>query len=101
MTPFRDLSKPVKLRGTGLIERYVPPSPTKKIARIRDWSQKAGIPDIAAVWDEIYYADIRNAVFHADYTPSDTEFRMMKGQYSSGRGFPHFSGAVSRVGSAH
>jgi hypothetical protein len=87
MMPFHDLAKPVKHKSTGFIEKYLPPNPTKKIARIGELSRKAGLPDVGAVWAEIHYGDIRNAVFHADYTLTDTEFRMMKGRYSSSKGY--------------
>jgi len=86
MTPFRDLAKPMKQKS-GLFQKYLPPSPGKKIGRIREWAQKAGLPDLNAVWDEIHYGDIRNSVFHADYTLTTTEFRMMKGRYSPSKGY--------------
>jgi hypothetical protein len=43
--------------------------------------------DSPAFVAKVGLAEVRHAVFHADYTLSDTEFHMVKGHYLSPRGY--------------
>ena len=73
-----DLSRPIKTKKGIGAEKRIPPSPNKKIARLHEYVQKAGMPEVSAALKDIYISEIRNAVFHADYTLSDTEFHMIR-----------------------
>ncbi len=88
LAPFADLARPVETKkkagGSG---KQVPPSPRKKITRIHEYSIKAGKQEVSAALKEVYLSEIRNAIFHADYTLSDTEFHMVKGYYHSPEGY--------------
>ncbi|MGH8773518.1 MAG: hypothetical protein ACREV2_20435, partial [Burkholderiales bacterium] len=79
MTPFIDLRRKRK-------NRTIPPALSSKIQRVNALSAKAGV-DTSSLFDEIYFKDIRNSVFHADYTITDTEFRMLDGVYKSSKGY--------------
>jgi hypothetical protein len=68
-------------------EKRVPASPNQKIARITEYAPRAGIPAIGATFKDIYLSKVRNAVFHADYTLSDTEFHMIRDYYHSPHGY--------------
>jgi hypothetical protein len=54
-----------------------------RVAEIAHLAAKVGVD--MTLFDEIYFKDIRNSVFHADYTLTDTEFRMLDGLYKSTR----------------
>lgn len=75
--PFRDLFVlPAKKKhGLGVIR---PPSPTRKIGRIKRLAEEAKLPAIPAAFDSFYDGVIRNAVYHSDYTLVDGEFRLLK-----------------------
>ena len=73
MDPFRDLRKRGKQSG-------VPPALGAKIQRVNELAAKVGI-DTASIFSEIHSSDIRNSVFHADYTLTETGFRMLHGLY--------------------
>jgi len=45
------------------------------------------MPEIGAALKDTYFPEIRNAVFHADYTLSDTVFHMIRDYYSSPKGY--------------
>lgn len=79
MNPFRGLAKN---RGT----RVLPPTLSKKMGRVSELSAAVGI-DTKALFDEVFFPDIRNAVFHADYALSDTEFRMLGGWHKAPEGY--------------
>ena len=73
MDPFRDLRKRGKQSG-------IPPALGAKIQRVNELAAKVGI-DTASIFSEIHSRDIRNSVFHADYTLTETGFRMLHGLY--------------------
>jgi hypothetical protein len=85
--PFGDLSRPIKAKKGGGAKKQIPPSPNAKIARLREYAEKAGLPEISAALNQTYMAEVRNAVFHADYTLSDTEFHMIRDYWKSPRGY--------------
>jgi len=43
--------------------------------------------EISAALNEIYKSEIRNAVFHADYTLTDSYFHMVRGHWLSPKGY--------------
>ena len=45
------------------------------------------MPQVSAALKDVYISEIRNAVFHADYTLSDAEFHMIKDYYHSPKGY--------------
>lgn len=71
MGPFSDLWRQ---RG----RRSIPPAVSAKIRRVNELSSKVGVDTQSSV-EEFYFKDIRNAVFHADYALTDTEFVMRGG----------------------
>ena len=79
MAPFFDLRRQRK-------NRTISPALSSKIQRVNDLAAKVGI-GTKSLFEEIYYKDIRNSVFHADYTITDTEFRMLDGLYKSSKGY--------------
>jgi hypothetical protein len=87
LSPFADLSRPSKTKNVIGAERLIPPSPNKKIKRLHQYATKAGTPEVCAAFKDIYLPEVRNAVFHADYTLSDTEFHMIKDYYLSPKGY--------------
>jgi hypothetical protein len=86
LSPFYDMGRPVGKKSADAGKR-IPATPNQKIARVSDYAEKAGMPAIASVLKAIYLPDARNAVFHADYTISETEFHMIRGYYQSPRGY--------------
>ncbi len=101
--PFHDLGRTVKSKKSGAGEKRVPPTPNQKIVRVCDYATKAGMPEIATVLKAIYLPEVRNAVFHADYTLSETEFHMIRGYYLCSQGYltrdvplPELLGIVDR-----
>ena len=85
--PFADLARPIKTKKGINGEKRIPPSPNKKIARLHEYATKAGMPEVSSALKNIYLSEIRNAVFHADYTLSDTEFHMIRDYYHSPKGY--------------
>lgn len=75
--PFRDL-----WRKFG--KDQVPPSVNAKIKRIATLGEQSGV-DVAALLSEFHFSSIRNAAFHADYTLTDTQFRMRHGWHVTER----------------
>ena len=59
-------------------DRGVFPSPGVKIDRLREAAQAAGMPDVVAPMREIWDRDLRNAIFHADYSVYGGEVRFRK-----------------------
>jgi hypothetical protein len=76
ISPFQDLAVPVK-KG-GVVQKLIPPSPGKKIKRIKELAEQAQLPDVGQAFESIHDAVIRNAVAHSDYTLADGEFRLLK-----------------------
>jgi hypothetical protein len=91
MVPFFDLRRQRK-------NRSIPPSLSSKIQRVNDLAAKVGV-DMKSVFDEIYFKDIRNSVFHADYTLTDTDFRMLDGLYKGSKGYLSHSVTFSELDS--
>lgn len=87
LAPFADLARPIKAKKGADTGRRIPPSPNKKIARLHEYATKAGMPEVSAALKDVYISEIRNAVFHADYTLSDAEFHMIKDYYHSPKGY--------------
>jgi hypothetical protein len=52
------------------------PSPGKKIAKIVEWADQAGNQALAYLLPQIWDAELRNAVFHSDYTIHGAEIRL-------------------------
>jgi len=86
LAPFADLAQVVKAKKGGT-EKRIQPSPNKKIKRISEYATKAGMPSVNETFKQIYLPAVRNAVFHADYTITDTDFHMMRDYYHSPRGY--------------
>lgn len=93
VSPFRDLAVPTRRKKRGLIPKLIAPSPGKKIVRIRELSDAAKLPQIGAAFEEIYDNEIRNSIYHSDYTLTNKEFRMRSGVRLSRAG-KHFSPVV-------
>ncbi len=80
--PFRDLWIRRK-RGDP-----IPPSTTTKIRRVVQLATECGFTGLDEIFNDIYQKDIRNAVFHADYALTETDFVMRnKGLYKSRKGY--------------
>ncbi|MGH9738201.1 MAG: hypothetical protein ACRD4X_06385 [Candidatus Acidiferrales bacterium] len=79
MAPFRDLYVPIGKAKSGPFQKVRPPSPRKKIERIKKLAQDAGLPQIGAALESVCDAAIRNGVYHSDYTLSEREFRLRSG----------------------
>jgi hypothetical protein len=86
LAPFNDLVQVTKAKSGGT-EKRVQPSPSKKIKRINEYATSAGMPGVTAAFKDIYLPQVRNAVFHADYTITDHDFHMMRDQYHSPHGY--------------
>jgi hypothetical protein len=86
LAPFHDLVQVNKAKK-GSTEKRVQPSPNKKIKRINEYATKAGMPSVTVAFRDIYLPQVRNALFHADYTITDTEFHMMRDLYLSPHGY--------------
>jgi hypothetical protein len=69
-----------------------PPTPTDKIAIIRSLAG-ARFAGVAAAFDDFYFAPIRNAIAHSDYTIDGESFRLVGGQVR----FPGEQFSTSRV----
>jgi len=93
VSPFRDLALPARRRKERLFPKLIAPSPGKKILRIKELSQAAKLPKIGAAFEEIYDNEIRNSVYHSDYTLTNKEFRMLSGHRLSKKK-RHFSQVV-------
>lgn len=76
MAPFRDLYTRPR-RSTTPIMKMRPPSPAKKMGRIKKLAQDAQLASVADALDSIYEPEIRNAVYHSDYTLSEGELRLL------------------------
>ena len=79
MEPFSDLRRMRKQGG-------IQPALGDKIRRVNELAAKAGV-DTASIFAEIYFKNIRNSVFHADYTVTETDFRMLHGLYKAKEGY--------------
>lgn len=86
VAPFADLARQRKKKGSSAAGT-IPPSPSQKIARLKEYAARAGHSEIAATFDLFYVAEIRNAVFHADYALSDTHFHMVRDHWHSPHGY--------------
>lgn len=78
MSPFKRNDKTKKRRSRNVTFRPRP-SPKAKIEFIKDYAGKAGHPQVGNVFDDFYFADLRNAVNHSDYVFHNDEFRMLQG----------------------
>jgi hypothetical protein len=83
MSPFADLFVPIGKKDAGPIQDVRPPSPGKKISRIKRYAEDAKLPEVGQAFESIYDRVIRNAVYHSDYTLSDGEFRLLTGFHPS------------------
>jgi hypothetical protein len=70
--PFADLSRPLGAKKGA--QKKIPASANKKITRIQDYAQRADMAGVSTALSNVYLSAIRNAVFHADYTLTDTRF---------------------------
>jgi hypothetical protein len=55
-------------------------NPSSKVARILEWSNDLGFPEIGREFDFMMVRQVRNAFFHSDYTLHDNEFRIEHGE---------------------
>lgn len=76
MAPFRDLYVPIGKDKGGHVRKLRPPSPRKKIERIKKLAQEVGLPEVGAAFESICDSSIRNAVYHSDYALSEGELRL-------------------------
>jgi hypothetical protein len=79
MDPFRDLARVVPKKKMHLFGKIIPPSPGAKILRIKQLAEAAHLPEVGRTVESIYDNEIRNAVYHSDYTLTDREFRIVAG----------------------
>ncbi len=88
INPFRDLARLVgKMKAGVPPPKLLLPSPNKKIQRIVELSAKANFAGIGNALQTIYDGDVRNAVYHSDYTLTDKELRLLAGtRYSKKQG---------------
>jgi hypothetical protein len=84
--PFADLVRARKKKSDKPDVR-IPPSPKQKINRITVYSRKAGLPQIGEAFASFYVSEIRNAVFHADYTLCGGYFHMTCDYWKSPQGY--------------
>jgi len=77
LEPFRDLCTPIGEKGAGAIQKARPPSPGRKINRIKQLAGEAKLPGLGEALDSIYDRVIRNAVYHSDYALSTGEVRLL------------------------
>ena len=82
MGPFDDLARPMG-KKTGIFQQFIPPSPSKKIKRIKELAEQAKMPRIAEALAEIYDTVIRNAVYHSDYILHEQKMHLRKSQRKS------------------
>ena len=76
MEPFLDLMLPTGKKAERRLRP--PPSPTRKIQRIKQFAIEAGFPAISEAFDCFYDRIIRNAVSHSDYILAEGELRLTK-----------------------
>src|SRR5262249_44795470 len=78
LSPFSDLAVPIsKKKSTGLFQKLIPPSPGKKINRIKERALAAQLPAVAESLEQIYDKVIRNAVYHSDYVLHDEAMHLI------------------------
>lgn len=75
--PFRGTPAERPKGAKGPPPRTQAPSPSLKIAEIRDLALKCELKDLAAVFGEFYFSSLRNAIAHCDYVLHHKEFRMI------------------------
>lgn len=85
MGPFDDLAKPINKKA-GILQGFIPPSPTKKIKRIKELAEQAKMPRISEALSGIYDAVIRNAVYHSDYILHERRMHLRKGYRKASNG---------------
>lgn len=78
LEPFLDLMVPTGKKAERRFQRIRPPSPTRKIERIKELAGEAGLPAISEAFDGFYDSIIRNAVSHSDYILAEDELRLTK-----------------------
>jgi hypothetical protein len=74
--PFHDLW--TFRRNARLGEPGTPPTPTKKIRRIRELAGTR-FPEVATVFDDFYFSALRNSVAHSDYVLDGDKLKMLHG----------------------
>ena len=79
MDPFGHLRRRPK-------QSVIPPALGDKIREMNELAAKVGV-DTASIFAEIYCNDTRNSVFHADYTVTETECRMLQDLYTVKEGY--------------
>jgi hypothetical protein len=77
VAPFGDLYTPIGRKNSGPLQRMQPPSPRKKLNRIKELAERAKLTEVSQAFESIYDRVIRNAVYHSDYTLSHGEFRLL------------------------
>jgi hypothetical protein len=86
INPFRDLAIPIRRKKGGLVLKANAPSPGRKILRLKELAEAVNLSDVGKALEGIYDNEIRNAVYHSDYTLTDDEFRMLSGRRLSRKG---------------
>jgi hypothetical protein len=93
--PFRTHTKAKKRESR---KRPPPPTPTEKIALLRSLAGDR-FTSVAKVFDDFYFAPIRNAIAHSDYTLDGETFRLVGGQVQlPGEQFPTSHVPLERLG---
>ena len=54
--------------------------PSKKVERIRSWSEESGLQAVGELLDYMLIREVRNAFFHSDYVIFGDEFRIVRGE---------------------
>lgn len=81
--PFHDLwtfRKNARLGETG-----TPPTPTKKIRRIRELAGSR-FPEVATLFDDFYFSSLRNSIAHSDYVLDGDKLKMLHGRIADPKG---------------
>jgi hypothetical protein len=81
--PFRNLYTAIRKKDPGPLQRMRPPSPRKKLHRIKELAESAKLPGIFHAFESIYNSVIRNAVYHSDYALSHGELRLLNDFHES------------------
>lgn len=74
-----------------------PPSPGKKIERLREMASLIGLGDRFTVLETVWDREFRNAIFHADYAIFGSDVRIMQGwkTYEHDKVFSLINGALA------
>jgi hypothetical protein len=77
VAPFGDLYTAVDKKNPSPLQRMRPPSPRKKLDRIKKLADGAKLGGVSHAFESIYDRAVRNAVYHSDYTLSHGQLRLL------------------------